>query len=125
MQRRSPSALTLAILCGFPPLAAASDELNQRLIRIFHSDALSAKRFGPARWIRGGAAFTTLEASASDAAAEDIVEYDTASGKRSVLVSAAQLTPKDAKKPLRIEDYRWDRNLTQIGRASCRETSHT
>ena len=114
MQRRLASALTLAILCGFPSLAAASDELNQRLIRIFHSDALSAKRFGPARWIRGGAAFTTLEASASDAAAEDIVEYDTASGKRSVLVSAAQLTPKDAKKPLRIEDYRWDQGLNRL-----------
>src|ERR1039457_3555562 len=114
MQRRLASALTLAILCGFPSLAAASDELNQRLIRIFHSDALSAKRFGPARWIRGGAAFTTLEPSASDATAEDIVEYDTASGKRSVLVSAAQLTPKDSKKPLRIEEYRWDQGLNRL-----------
>jgi dipeptidyl-peptidase-4 len=114
MQRRLACALTFAVLCGFPSLAVASDELNQRLVRIFHSDALSAKRFGPARWIRGGAAFTTLEPSASDATAEDIVEYDTASGKRSVLVSAAQLTPKDAKKPLRIEDYQWDQGLNRL-----------
>ena len=114
MQRRLACALTFAVFCGFPSLVAASDELNQRLIRIFHSDALSAKRFGPARWIRGGAAFTTLEPSAADATAEDIVEYDTASGKRSVLVSAAQLTPKDAKKPLRIEDYLWDQGLNRL-----------
>jgi dipeptidyl-peptidase-4 len=59
-------------------------------------------------------AFTTLEPSAADATAEDIVEYDTASGKRSVLVSAAQLTPKDAKKPLRIEDYQWDQGLNRL-----------
>jgi len=58
MQRRLACALTFAVVCGFPSLAAASDELNQRLVRIFHSDALSGKRFGPARWIRGGAAFT-------------------------------------------------------------------
>jgi len=75
---------------------------------------LSGKRFGPARWIRGGAAFTTLEPSAADATAEDIVEYDTASGKRSILVSAARLTPKDAKKALRIEDYQWDQGLNRL-----------
>ena len=113
MQKRLAHALALAVICGFPSLAA-SDELNQRLIRIFHSDALAAKRFGPARWIRGGAAFTTLEPSAADATAKDIVEYDTASGKRSVLVSAVQLTPKDAKKPLTIEDYRWDQGLNRL-----------
>jgi len=114
MHRRLACALTFALLCGFPSLVAASDELHQRLIRIFQSDALSGKRFGPARWIRGGAAFTTLEPSAADATAEDIVEYDTASGKRSVLVSATQLTPKDAKKPLRIEDYQWDQGLNRL-----------
>ena len=98
----------------FPPLSAGSDQLAGRLARIFNSRDLSAKRFGPARWIREGAAFTTLEPSATDAAAQDIVEYDTASGKRSILVSAAQLTPKDAKQALRIEDYRWDGGLNRL-----------
>jgi hypothetical protein len=74
MQRRLACALTFAVFCGFPSLAAASDELNQRLIRIFHSDALSAKRFGPARWIRGGAGLHRFGAVGRDATAEDIVE---------------------------------------------------
>ena len=96
------------------PFLAASDQLNQRLSRIFSSNALSAKRFGPARWIRDGAGFTTLEPSPGDSSAQDIVEYDTASGKRSILVSAAQLTPKDSKKALDIEDYAWDKGLDRL-----------
>jgi dipeptidyl-peptidase-4 len=98
----------------FPPLSAGSEQLAERLARIFNSNALAAKRFGPARWIREGTGFTTLEPSAGDAKAEDIVEYDTVSGKRSILVSAAQLTAKDAKKALAIEDYRWDRTLNRL-----------
>ncbi len=114
MNRRVAAVLSVALLCGFPSLSGASQELNQRLIRIFNSQALAGKRFGPARWIRGGAAFTTLEPPASGAAGQDIVEYDTSTGKRSVLVSAAQLTPKDAAKPLSIEDYRWDADLNRL-----------
>ncbi|HEX3744459.1 MAG TPA: S9 family peptidase [Bryobacteraceae bacterium] len=114
MQRRLALLLPVAALSLFPSLSAGSDELTQRLARVFNSNALVSKRFGPARWIRDGAAFTTLEPSAQEAAARDIVEYDTAGGKRSVLVSAAQLTPKDTKKPLEIEDYRWDQGLNQL-----------
>ena len=114
MQRRSTLFLPVVALCFFPSLSPGSEQLNQRLARIFNSNTLAGKRFGPARWIREGAAFTTLEPSAAEATAEDIVEYETASGKRSVLVSAAQLTPKDSKKPLEIEDYRWDQSLQRL-----------
>ena len=37
------------------------------------------------------------------------VAYETGSGKRSVQVSAAQLTPPGAKEPLGIESYAWSR----------------
>ena len=43
---------------------------GQRLQRIFESNAFQERRFGPARWIRGGAGFTTLEHSAATAGAE-------------------------------------------------------
>ena len=114
MHRRLAILLPVVALFVFPPLSAGSDQLAGRLARIFSSNALTAKRFGPARWIREGTAFTTLEPSTGDAKAEDIVEYDTASGKRSILVSAAQLTPKDEKKALAIEDYRWDSGLNRL-----------
>jgi hypothetical protein len=93
---------------------AGSDELDQRLKRIFNSPAFAAKRYGPARWIRGGAAYTTVEDAPGAAGAKDIVEYDTATGKRTILVSHTQLTPPKAEKPLTVEDYRWDKDASRL-----------
>src|ERR1039458_2433865 len=118
MQRRTAIVLAFAACSIFPSFLAGSDELNQRLKRIFDSNAFAGKRFGPARWIRGGAAFTTLENAPSTAGAKDgakdIVEYDTATGKRAILVSHAQLTPPKAEKPLAVEDYRWDKDASRL-----------
>jgi dipeptidyl-peptidase-4 len=86
----------------------ASDELQARLNRIYASDAFQLRRFGPARWIRGGTAFTTVEPSPSVEGADDLVEHDTKTGSRSVILSASQLKPNKDDKPLRIEDYSWD-----------------
>jgi dipeptidyl-peptidase 4 len=101
-----------------PPAAQASDELNQRLKRLFDSPAFAAKRFGPARWIRAGAAFTTLEnAPGAVAGVKDIVEYDTASGKRTILVSHKQLIPAKAtadNTPLTIDDYVWSSDAKRL-----------
>ncbi len=114
MQLRIASLVASAILASFPLILAASDELNQSLKRIFSSKAFAGKSFGPARWIRGGTSFTTLEASLTIPTARDIVEYDTATGKRSILVSAAQLKPVGAEKPLAIQDYQWDKDLKRL-----------
>ncbi len=114
MKLRVPSVIAFAILAVFPWHLTGSDELNQRLKRIFDSPAFAGKRFGPARWIRDGAAFTTLEDAPSTEGAKDIVEYDTATGKRSILVSHRQLTPPNAAKPLTIEDYRWDKDANRL-----------
>ena len=105
MQRRAPIAVTLTILAFFPSCLSASDELNQRLKRIYDSPAFAEKRFGPARWIRGGDAFTTLEDAPSSEGAQDIAEYDTATGKRSIRVSHSQLILPKAAKALTVEDY--------------------
>lgn len=110
MQRRVAVFLAIAVASSFPLSLVASDELNQNLKRIFASDAFAGKGFGPARWTRGGSAFTTLEASSAVTDAKDIVEYDTATGKRSILVSASQLKPPKAENPLAVEDYRWDKD---------------
>lgn len=83
-------------------LLSGSEQFTAQLKRIFASPAFESKRFGPARWIENGAAYSTVENS-------EIIRYDTATGKRSVLVSAAQLTPPQAK-PLSLEDYEWSRD---------------
>ncbi|HLG06497.1 MAG TPA: S9 family peptidase [Gemmatimonadales bacterium] len=75
--------------------------------RIFGSPEFAVKGFGPARWLDGGAAYTTLEPAPGRSSARELVRYATATGERTVLVSAAQLTPPGAREPLAIEDYQW------------------
>src|SRR4051794_767523 len=87
----------VALCVATPRPVPGSEELNQRLRRIFESSDFTEKSFGPARWMRGGTTFTTLEDSVASPGAKDILEQDTATGKRTILVSAAQLTPPKEK----------------------------
>ena len=106
--RRIPFVLMIAVLAGFRGLAgqlppAASDMLR----RLYASRNFAAQTFGPARWMSGGAAYTTIEPSALVPGAQDVVRYETATGARTVLVSARQLIPSGAQAALDIEDYDW------------------
>jgi dipeptidyl-peptidase-4 len=99
-----PGSAATALLLLFPAWLAGSEELPERLRRIFDSPAFAQKRFGPARWVRGGAGYTTLETTAG---ANEIVEYNTVSGERKVVVSARQLTPPGGARALTVDDYEW------------------
>ena len=79
--------------------------LSQQLDALFNGHAYLPQSVQLA-WQKDGDIYTILEPSASGKGT-DIVAYDTASGKRSVLVASAQLKPKDAKEPLAIEGYSW------------------
>jgi dipeptidyl-peptidase-4 len=63
--------------------------------------------FGPARWLKDGTGYATLEAANTPKSAKEIVRYEIASGHRDVLVAATNLQPKPQAKPLKIEDYAW------------------
>ena len=92
--------LVLATLTG--DLRASEplhEELHEELKRIYSGEVYRSKNFGPARWTELGNSFTTVEDS-------ELVRYDTSTGKRSVLVPKALLTPKDAT-PLKLENYEW------------------
>src|SRR2546426_9907831 len=83
-----------ACYAGTPPATAAVNEqrtfdLNTVLYRIFATKDLDIKSFGPARWLNGGEAYTTLEPSTAVVGAKDIVRYETSTGKRDILVSAS------------------------------------
>ena len=52
------------------------------------------------RWADAGRAWDTIEN-------REIIRYDTATGNREVLVSAAELTPNHTGQPLPITDYAW------------------
>jgi dipeptidyl-peptidase-4 len=74
------------------PSAATPRAGDLTIERIFDSRDFATDRFGPARWLEGGAAYTTVENRG-----KEIVRYSTATGERTVLVSA----------PFDISDYEW------------------
>ena len=96
--------------------ASASPALNETLKQIFQSRAFDEKHFGPARWVDDGAAYTTVEPSTAfpNSEARDIVRYETATSKRTVLVSASQLVPSPNKKPLTLENYAWSQDNKRL-----------
>jgi dipeptidyl-peptidase-4 len=106
--RRTALTATALFLGAVPALQAQlPPEVKAGLERIFASPAHRPEFFGPARWLDDGAAYTTLEPSGTAPTGADIVRYDTDTGQRSVMVSAARLTPPGATEPLEIDDYAW------------------
>lgn len=97
-----------------PPLA---DPAKSRLLdtdRIFgEAGELKPEVWGPAHWLKDGSGYTTLEVSENFRSCEDakeikdIVKYDSGSGQRDILVSAADLIPHGQAIPLKIENYAW------------------
>jgi len=77
------------------------------LERIFDGRDFVSERFGPARWMKDGQSYTTVEDSAEVQGGQDIVLYSAQTGKREVLVAASKLVPEGESAALRIEDYEW------------------
>ena len=91
-----------------PQGAVSSLSPSLSLDRLFLQREFAPKSFGPARWLADGTGYTTLERSDRlGDKARDIVRYDPATGRREVLVSAAQLVPAGESAPLAIDDYHW------------------
>ena len=102
------SVLTLA---QQPERARALDE---QIGRIFQSPDYQAPRFGPARWLPDGAAYTIVERSSDRDGAWDIARYDATTGARSVLISGSLLVPEGKKNALDIDDYAWSGDGQQL-----------
>jgi dipeptidyl-peptidase 4 len=94
--------------------AQAPSPLNAELERIFARDDYKPDTFTQPAWIDGGVRYAAVESSSSVPGAKDIVEYDTASGARTVLVAAAALKPADAAAPLAIDGYAWSADRAKL-----------
>jgi dipeptidyl-peptidase-4 len=104
-----PFGSVLALGAGLiaAPLAAQTpDSSLLTLSRIYATPEFQAQSFGPARWVEGGAGYTTVEPS-GDGRGQDLVRYDTERGARDVLVPASRLIVPGDSVPLDIEDYSW------------------
>ena len=108
--RASAFALALVVLTSTGTLARQDQSrtpLTQQIDRIMSTRTYATPRFGPARWVPGRAAYTTVEPAGSPGAGMDIVRYDAATGAREVIVPARLLTPTGAARGLAIDDYSW------------------
>ena len=102
--------LVLAVLLAAAQQLPAQvpDTVRATVHRLFGTRDFAPQRFGPARWIEGGAAYTTVEPAAEgEGHGMDIVRYETATGARSVLVTAKQMTPAGDTAALAFDDYSW------------------
>lgn len=111
----------LVLLCllagnGEADIAAQPQPANPSRLsveRIYGGREFAPRTFGPSRWLGQGEAYTTLEPAAGGEGRE-IVRYETATGARQVLVTAAQLTPPGRTAPLEIDDYAWTADLGRL-----------
>jgi len=101
-------AAVFALVAIVPASTAqeATDPAKVTLDRLFGSGDFFPEFPGQSRWLEDGSAYTTLERSEAGPG-RDLVKYDAASGEREVLVSAAQLVPEGATRPLGIQNYEW------------------
>ena len=83
------------------------------LENIYSNHAFAQRGFGPVRWMKDSKGYSTVEAN-RELDGGEIVRYDAGDGARTVLVSARQLMPEGAKKPLAIDNYEWSDNNERI-----------
>ncbi len=96
--------------------AVENNPNNLTLERIYKDHEFSSDYIGQIRWLADGSGYTAVEKSATTkkddegkdvSIGKDIVIYHPETLDRKVLVSAEQLTPKDAEAPLAIDNYSW------------------
>jgi hypothetical protein len=114
--RFRPVLLGAALALGAVHLLSAQvpESVRAAVHRLYGTRDFASERFGPARWIENGAAYTTVEPSADLQGGSDIVRYETATGARSVLVSARQLLPQGATEALDFDDYTWSADAGRL-----------
>jgi dipeptidyl-peptidase-4 len=117
LHRKSASLFICLVLIATCKSLIAQDTANapalaQQLDAIFNKRAFGSRGVQLA-WQNDGDSYTILEPAASGKGT-DIVAYETASGKRSLLVPAAQLIPAGAKDPLDIRSYAWSQDRKKL-----------
>jgi len=86
--------------------------MAKELDAIFNSRTYSSKSVQLA-WQNDGDNYTILE-PAANGKGTDIVAYETATGKRTVLIAAAQLVPAGKTDPINIEEYSWSADRKKL-----------
>jgi dipeptidyl-peptidase 4 len=107
MRSRLRSWLVALCLCAATALPAQQrpDPSLVTVERIYTTPDFIPESFGPTRWL-DDSTYTAVEPAATGNGSE-LVRIDAATGRKSVLVSTAMLTPAGTPAPLELEDYEW------------------
>ncbi|MEO8333913.1 MAG: S9 family peptidase [bacterium] len=102
--------LAAMVSLGFADVAVAqqSTSADSAVRMIFGQRGTGGVPFGPARWNESGNSYSTLEPTSDGGT--DIVEYDAATGARTVRVAARALKLASMSAPVDIEDYTWSKD---------------
>jgi dipeptidyl-peptidase 4 len=108
--RLNRSILVAFTLCASAPIGAgaqqpATDSSLLTVDRIFGSEEFDGDWFGNPRWL-DDSTYTMLEPAKAPALGRDIVRYDAATGRRTILFPSTSLIPAGATKPLPVENFR-------------------
>ncbi len=111
-----------------PAVPALSADESLTLEDVFTEGAYEPERPGTIKWLSDGSGYTALETNAAYEGTdpetdengdelklpEDIVFYEPSTLEPSILISAEQLTPEGAEKPLLVDDYFWTDDGTKL-----------
>jgi dipeptidyl-peptidase-4 len=106
--------LLFLVLLLQPLIAQTEDKSILTLDRIFKNHEFRSQEFGPIEWFKDGKYYTTLESSKDTSGGMDIVQYETKSDKREILVPASLLIPQGEKIPLEISEYNWSSDYSML-----------
>ncbi|WP_149275657.1 S9 family peptidase [Pareuzebyella sediminis] len=98
--------LGVLVILFFTLPVTAQKKASLSLEDIYKDRVYQQKSFGPVRWMTDSNGYSTLEPN-EEVGGTDIVRYDAKNGKRTVVVSAAQLMPDGKEEPLEISNYNW------------------
>jgi len=116
LQPKRAAVLCFLVLAGSTSFAATNSgippKLAEQLDEIFNKHEFGG-RPPELAWQNGGDSYTVLESAPGGKGAE-IAAYDAASGKRSVLVTTADLTPDGTKEPLAVASYAWSADSRKL-----------
>jgi dipeptidyl-peptidase-4 len=96
-----------AQVAALSPAETPSKAFVDTLKAEFDRHEYQAKYPAESNWFEGGNRYTLLEPPADNKDVSDLVAYDTATGKRTILVAARQFVPAGTKDALSVDDYAW------------------
>jgi dipeptidyl-peptidase-4 len=110
MHSRLIRTFILVVLSWAVPAAAQLSTNMQEMLRRVNSGefggAGARRGAGPgARWVDGGRSYERVERNPGGGS--EIVGYDTATGRREVVMTIEQLTPPQLGRPLQFSEYAW------------------